>query len=729
MIIPACLAIFGIYLITIAPGIFWRDSAEFVMIPFNLDIGHPAGSPTFTMFAGLLARLPIGSIAFRSNLASALLGATAFLFFVLAARAIAKKVAPQLDDSILVALSAASVAPLVFSPGIWYWTVTAEVYSGMLCTLALAITISVSESRPDRPTRLPYLLSIGLLLGLGCGLHMVIILYVPAFGIYLFLTRKSDFSILKIALFSIFFLLGFSIFLLLPIRSAANPPFDYGNTETLGALLAHITGRYYSEVLSSFPWHRIVENILILPRHIVSHLSLAHAILAIAGLTVLLLKSWRTALLIMVIAAGHFYLYIRDWKVDFGYLTIYLLCSLLACAALVKITELIIKRHPKGRNPLVAVFTAAAVLGASWQVAANYDYCNREGHDLLLRQTRKILDSVPYDSLLVSNEDNINYATVYTQSIERWREDVLHFHRAYLTSPGYLHTRFNDLDTKSLTGQPFGVQQFFKDNAIGHQAFWDYGWEPENWLHQEKLKPYGRLMQVQDHPVDDMEKAAADSMKIWNETLQPIVSDPLFNQNDWTVMDVTARFWSGRAKFYFDQGYPDISKKALKKAMDIRPDFAAYYAQLAALHSFDGQNEKAIQAVLHGLELDPLNTDLWNTHGQLMRMAKDIKSAIESYSRSLKINKAQAPIALFLSKSYYANKQYADAEQAALKGLVYSRNPDMIARLNEMAALSLIRQNRFAQAKKYLLDMAAEKPANSRIKKLIALCDENLSKP
>lgn len=727
--IPASLAIFGIYLVTIAPGIFWRDSAEFVMLPFNLDIGHPAGSPTFTMLAGLLARIPIGSIAFRSNLASAIGGAVAFMFFMLAASSVAKKVSPRLDDSLIISLSAAGVAPLVFSPGIWYWTITAEVYSGMLCTIALAIAISVSEIRSDRPARLSALLSVALLLGLGCGEHMVIILYAPAFGIFLFLTRKSDFSILKITAFALFFFLGFSIFLLLPIRSATNPPFDYGNTETLGALLFHITGRNYSEVLSSFPWHRVLENISLLPGHIVSHLSVVHAIGALLGLAILLIKSWRTALLILLIATGHFYLYIRDWKVDFGYVTIYFLCALLAVAALAKFAELMIDRSVHAKKTLVAVFSAAAIIGVLSLAVANYDYCNRSGHDLLQRQTRAVLDSVPPDSILVSNEDNINYAAVYMQSIERWREDVVHFHRAYLVLPDYLHSRFDDLDTRSLNGQPFGVHEFFSDNKKTRRAFWDYGWEPPNWLHLEKLKPYGRLMEVLDSPVEDIEGASAESKNIWNRTVQPIVSDPLFNEHDWTASDVTGRFWSGRAKFYFDRGYPDLSKDALQRAMELRPDFAQYYAQLAALLSHEGNNEQAVSAVLHGLEMDRLDTDLWNTHGQLMTRASNNEAAIDSYLQSLRINRAQAPITLLLSKSFYTSDRFTEAEKAARMGLEYCKNPDMILKLKEMAALSLIRQNRFTPAKAFLLDIAAQKPADERIRKLIALCDENLSRP
>ncbi len=161
LIAAASLIVLAVYMMTIAPGLFWRDCAEFVMIPFNLDIGHPAGSPAFTMLAGFFARLPIGSIAFRSNLFSALMGALALIFFVYAARSVIRRVAPELKDPVALALSTFAVVPLLFSTGYWYWAVTAEVYTSMLGAVALAIGLTLNQTGdrtgPDlrRPTIRP----------------------------------------------------------------------------------------------------------------------------------------------------------------------------------------------------------------------------------------------------------------------------------------------------------------------------------------------------------------------------------------------------------------------------------------------------------------------------------------------------------------------------------------------------------------------------------------------
>ena len=65
----------ALYIWGLAPTISWRDSPEFVTVVHTLGISHPAGSPTYTLLAKLLTFLPLGSIALRVNLFSALCGA------------------------------------------------------------------------------------------------------------------------------------------------------------------------------------------------------------------------------------------------------------------------------------------------------------------------------------------------------------------------------------------------------------------------------------------------------------------------------------------------------------------------------------------------------------------------------------------------------------------------------------------------------------------------------
>jgi len=64
-----------VYIGGLCPTIYWFDSPEFVATTYTLGISHPAGSPTYSLFAKLATFLPLGSIAFRVNAFSALVGA------------------------------------------------------------------------------------------------------------------------------------------------------------------------------------------------------------------------------------------------------------------------------------------------------------------------------------------------------------------------------------------------------------------------------------------------------------------------------------------------------------------------------------------------------------------------------------------------------------------------------------------------------------------------------
>jgi tetratricopeptide (TPR) repeat protein len=715
----AALLVFFVYLTTMAPGLFWRDSAEFAMLGFNLDIGHPAGSPTFTMLSGLLARTPLGSIAFRANLISGLFGLLAVATVLWCATGIARRVAPKLDNHIAWAAGALAVSPMLFSPGYWYWAGAAEVYTGQIALLALLIGMTLKCTETDsHPPDFRVQLALAFILGLSCGLHMVMILYAPAFGIVLFLTRRSDFNPSRIAAFAAAFFVGASIFLLLPIRSATDPPFDYGNTETLSALLVHITGRQYGELLRTYPWHRIIENLGALAGHLRTHLSLPHLAFALAGLFMLARRSWRTVLLLAAIAIGHFYLYLRDWDDDFGYLTIYLLVALVASAGIAALVSRL-----NNRKATVAVLLIAAFATTGWQLASNRAYCDKSENDLLLRQTRAVLDSLPNDALLVSYEDHLNYASVYVQSIERWREDVVHFHRAYLDQPDYLHHRRPDLEVAALEDdRPYGPYRFLRNNAGDHPPFWDHGHETPHTMPVDRLAPWGRVTKVLDKPIQLIDVWSQKSKSLLDRTIEPIIADPAFGNGDWTSVEVTSRFFSNRSKYYFDRGDRYISQKFLERSIAMRPGFAPTYGQLAALEASFGNAEAARAAVENGLEIDPLDDFLWKTLGLLAFRQEDNETASDALSRSLDLNGAQPDVALQLARTFYKIERYDKAEKAARDALAYPSDPKTVTSATEMLARSLLRQGIFVEAEKLLARLVEENPEEEFYRKLLAVC-------
>ena len=60
---------------TLAPTVLAGDGGEFQFVPYLLGVAHPTGYPLYTLLGWLWSHLlPVGDVAYRMNLFSALLG-------------------------------------------------------------------------------------------------------------------------------------------------------------------------------------------------------------------------------------------------------------------------------------------------------------------------------------------------------------------------------------------------------------------------------------------------------------------------------------------------------------------------------------------------------------------------------------------------------------------------------------------------------------------------------
>src|SRR5262249_33785144 len=117
----------AIYARTMAPSVLSGDSAEFQLAAPLLGVPHPTTYPLYVLLGKLATLLlPIGDIAWRVTLVSALCAALAVaLFFLLARHVIGSSVA-----------SAVAALALGVAPGLWNAATLAEVYALLAALLA-----------------------------------------------------------------------------------------------------------------------------------------------------------------------------------------------------------------------------------------------------------------------------------------------------------------------------------------------------------------------------------------------------------------------------------------------------------------------------------------------------------------------------------------------------------------------------------------------------------------
>lgn len=155
-----------VYSTDISPYVGRADTFEFQVVGPTLGIAHPSGYPLYTLICKLFSLLPLGTVAWRVNLSSALAAsfASAVLYLTLTVR---KK--EQAHG--MLAFVAAMV--LAFSPTLWSRAIEAEVYALNACLTALALWVTVRWHTGDLPKAKAWAVS-GLLLGLALASHLTL---------------------------------------------------------------------------------------------------------------------------------------------------------------------------------------------------------------------------------------------------------------------------------------------------------------------------------------------------------------------------------------------------------------------------------------------------------------------------------------------------------------------------------------------------------------------------
>ncbi|MBI4298536.1 MAG: DUF2723 domain-containing protein [Chloroflexi bacterium] len=276
-----------IYLSTLAPTLTWRnigsDGGDLIAASYNLGIPHPPGYPAYILLLKIFASLvPIGSFAFRANLFSALLGATAVVLLyytvlflleylgetVQSGKQGSRLAIQPLPASLRHLVAAFAAVAFAFSPVFWSQATITEVYTLNACLASALIFVAVRTGLPykrvplDNDSQRKALKGISLsafLLGLAMGNHMTILLLAPFLFLWYGLAlgwRRVLHPYPVVAL-----LVGLSVYLYLPVRASQTPPINWGNADNLKGFLWMITAAPYRDYLFTLPLSHLPQRI------------------------------------------------------------------------------------------------------------------------------------------------------------------------------------------------------------------------------------------------------------------------------------------------------------------------------------------------------------------------------------------------------------------------------------------------------------------------------------
>ena len=250
----------AVYLLTLEPSVSFWDCGEFIATSYGLQIGHPPGAPLYQLIAHcfmLLAGENVTMLAWWSNALSAVAGGiTAMFLYWTLLRLI---YGFREDVSLWKARLGAAVGALcyLFCDTAWFSAVESEVYSlSMLFSAAILWTAVRWWQSGDEPGAARWSMLTALLLGMSVGIHQLSLLTLPVqVLVYIFKHKETPDNpdnrvnriVRRVALWFMFFAIGLTPYIILPIRAAADTPINQGNPSTLKAFKSYITRDQYEK--------------------------------------------------------------------------------------------------------------------------------------------------------------------------------------------------------------------------------------------------------------------------------------------------------------------------------------------------------------------------------------------------------------------------------------------------------------------------------------------------
>jgi len=231
--LAAALAL-AVYLRTLAPTVMWYDMGEFATASYVLGVAHNTGYPLLLLLGKLFTFLPVGDVAYRVNLMSAVFGALTVLCTYLLVFDLTGRRSP----------AAVAALALAFSSTLWSNATWATSYDLNAFLTAWLLLLAV---RWLRQSKTGYLRAAALILGLGLGNHRLILVVAPALAYLLWAAhRRGTLTVgwRGFGQMAALFALGFAVNLYLPLRAAQSPPVNWGDPSTLDRFLTMLTTGY-----------------------------------------------------------------------------------------------------------------------------------------------------------------------------------------------------------------------------------------------------------------------------------------------------------------------------------------------------------------------------------------------------------------------------------------------------------------------------------------------------
>lgn len=614
-------ASFSIYLFTAFPSIYWRDASEFQAIGYLLDIAHPAGSPLYTLIAKWMTFLPLGSIAFKMTLVSALFGAGLSVVFFWTMRSILKLLFTSVSSTCLDCIALITTLFLSFSNAVWENANRAEVYTFQNFFTAIFILLLLkmppfvsSKTGISSPHAEKMMCSLSFLLGLSLGAHAILMLYLPCllfWAYYHWLKPKQTwisrtlFKRLSVMFF--FFLIGLSVYLYLPIRSAQNPYYDWGNPETLNHFMFHTSDRKDANFHFSVPQGNIFSKLLSIYWELYHrNFSFLGVFLGFLGLCYLLVKK-RYALLSLLglFFFPPFIFFIRYWTENSAYIPTFMVLGILLGVGVGASIVFLQKQLGENQHKNRYLGLASVVLGVQF-ILLFLTHFKQNSEQIDYWQTTKMMNRMleRLDPGAVMISYHSWFALNYLQQVEGKRPDVTILSLSSFIVPdlftGFEESRFQNIVIPKVPTEEF-ASAFLTENVYDRPIYWEPVVDYNKFVNAY-LVPDGMTFKI--NPTE-----YALTSELVRTYLSQLSDDLALSEmsEDLEESAFYAQLLSGHGAYFLEKGMYEISLGHFKMAAALVPNQTHFLNLLAITYAYLEDDQRAEETFLQSISVNREN--------------------------------------------------------------------------------------------------------------------------
>ena len=406
-----------IYLITLGDHVGQADTFEFQVVAPQLGIAHPTGYPLFIGLGKLFSLLPLGSMAWRVNLMSA-------IFATLAVWLIYRTIVLLTSDRLAAALAAIALAA---SPVFWSQAVVAEVYAlnALFVAAILHLTVILISARSAIRNQKSTILLLFLLFGLAFSHHLTSVILIPAIIITLVFVRPQLSVKAWLAAIGLF-LLGLTPWLFIYLRW---PGLHSGQWMTSGEWLSWILGLRFGGALNLALIFDPTRGGIV-TRIVIEQFGWVGAALSLLGLIVLIKRTWRVALILALTFTGYIFYGVVYNVPD---VAVFMIPAFMIMAVWIGLAVAFIVAQASARADSLR-FTPYALRSACyllfalfplWQFAGNFDTANQRGLNAEREAWGRYVLSLPLPQKAALLVDSEKIAPLYyLQVTENLRPDL-----------------------------------------------------------------------------------------------------------------------------------------------------------------------------------------------------------------------------------------------------------------------------------------------------------------